>query len=61
VPSTHPNESTSPIPDLPAHTAGFDEHAAVLGDIRVAEDQIARGEGVEHDLAKQQVLGRLRR
>lgn len=35
------------------------EEAAVLVDIRVAEDQIARGEGVEHDKAGAQVLARL--
>ena len=37
------------------------ERAEVLEDIRVAEEQIARGEGVEHEDAKQQVLARLRR
>lgn len=36
------------------------ERAEVLEDIRVAEEQIARGEGIEHDEAKQQVLARLR-
>lgn len=37
------------------------ERAEVLEDIRVAEEQIARGEGVEHDEAKRQVLARFRR
>lgn len=37
------------------------ERAEVLEDIRVAEEQIARGEGIEHEDAKQQVLARLRR
>jgi|GEM_PF-6848810 len=36
------------------------EAARVLTDIRVAEDQIARGEGVAHDAAREQVLARLR-
>ena len=37
------------------------ERAEVLEDIRVAEDQFARGEGIDHDDAKRQVLARLRR
>ena len=37
------------------------ERTEVLEDIRVAEEQIARGEGIEHDEAKRQVLARLRR
>jgi prevent-host-death family protein len=37
------------------------ERAEVLDDIRVAEEQFARGEAVEHDEAKRQVLARLRR
>lgn len=37
------------------------ERVEVLEDIRIAEAQIARGEGVEHDEARQQVLARLRR
>ena len=37
------------------------ERAEVLEDIRVAEEQIARGEGVEHDRARELVLARLRR
>jgi antitoxin YefM len=37
------------------------ERAAVLEDIRIAEEQIARGEGVEHDDALEQVLARIRR
>lgn len=39
----------------------LDAWAAVRADIRVAEEQIARGEGVEHDAARQQVLARLHR
>jgi hypothetical protein len=35
--------------------------AEILEDIRVAEEQIARGEGVEHDEAKHRILARLRR
>jgi prevent-host-death family protein len=37
------------------------ERAEVLEDIRIAEEQVARGEGIEHDEAKRQVLARLRR
>jgi antitoxin YefM len=37
------------------------ERAEVLDDIRVAEEQVARGETVEHDEAKRQVLARLGR
>lgn len=37
------------------------ERVEVLDDIRVAEEQIARGEGIEHDQAREQVLARLRR
>ena len=37
------------------------ERAEVLDDIRVAEEQVARGEVVEHEEAKRQVLARLRR
>ena len=37
------------------------ERAEVLEDIRLAEEQVSRGEGVEHDEAKRQVLARLRR
>jgi prevent-host-death family protein len=37
------------------------ERAEVLEDIRLAEEQVARGEGVEHDEAKRHVLARLRR
>lgn len=36
------------------------ERAKVLDDIRVAEEQIASGEGIEHDEAKRQALARLR-
>ena len=37
------------------------ERAELLEDISVAEAEIAAGEGVEHEQAKQQVLSRLRR
>jgi len=37
------------------------ERAEVLEDIRVAEEQIARGEGIEHEEARRQVMARLRR
>lgn len=37
------------------------ERAEVLEDIRVAEEQIARGEGVEHEEAKRQLLARYHR
>ena len=37
------------------------ERAELLEDISVAEEEIAAGEGVEHEQAKQQVLSRLRR
>jgi hypothetical protein len=37
------------------------EAAEVLNEIRVAEEQISRGEGIEHDEARRQVLARLRK
>jgi antitoxin YefM len=37
------------------------ERTEVLEDIQVAEEQIARGEGVEHERAREMVLARLRR
>lgn len=37
------------------------ERTEVLEDIRIAEEQIARGEGMEHDAAEQEILARLRR
>lgn len=37
------------------------ERVEVLEDIRQAEAQIARGEGVDHDEAERQVMARLRR
>jgi antitoxin YefM len=37
------------------------ERVEVLDDIRVAEEQIARGEGIEHEKAKAEVLARLGR
>lgn len=37
------------------------ERVEVLEDIRVAEEQIARGEGIEHEDARRQVLARLGR
>ena len=37
------------------------ERAEVLEDVRIAEEQIARGEGVDHDTARELVLARLRR
>lgn len=37
------------------------ERVEVLEDIRLAEEQIARGEGIDHDEAEQEVLARLRR
>ena len=36
------------------------ERAEVLEAIRVAEDQLDRGEGIDHDEAKRQVSARLR-
>jgi hypothetical protein len=36
------------------------ERAKVLNDIRVAEEQIASGEGIEHEEAKRQARARLR-
>jgi antitoxin YefM len=35
------------------------EQAEVLTDVRVAEEQIAGGEGIDHEKAKDQILGRL--
>lgn len=35
------------------------ERAEVLEDIHTAEEQLARGAGVEHEAAKEQVLARL--
>ncbi len=37
------------------------EQAELLQDIATAEEQIAAGEGIEHEEAKQQILARLRR
>lgn len=37
------------------------ERADLLEDIRIAEDQIARGEGIPHEVAREQVMARLRR
>lgn len=37
------------------------ERAELLEDIAVAEEQIAAGEGIEHEDAKQQILSGLRR
>lgn len=37
------------------------ERAELLEDVRIAEEQIASGEGIEHDEARQRVLARLRR
>jgi len=37
------------------------ERAEVLSEVRVAEKQIASGDGIEHDEAKRQVLARLRK
>jgi prevent-host-death family protein len=37
------------------------ERAEVLEDIRVAEEQIARGEGIEHKVVEQQLLARFKR
>ena len=36
--------------------AALAEYAKVLDDIRVAEEQVAHGEAVEHEDARQQVL-----
>jgi hypothetical protein len=44
-----------------SETNPSDERALVLEDVRIAEEQIARGEGVAHDEAKRRVLTRLRR
>lgn len=40
---------------------GMPERSAGLADVRVAEEQIARGDGVEHDAARAQVLSRVAR
>jgi antitoxin YefM len=37
------------------------ERAELLEDITAAEEQIAAGEGIKHEDAKQQILSRLRR
>jgi hypothetical protein len=37
------------------------ERAKVLEDVRVAEDQFASGEGIDHDEPKRRVLASLRR
>jgi hypothetical protein len=46
--------------ERPGSKPDDDERATILSDIRVAEEQIARGEGVEHEMALQQVLARIR-
>jgi hypothetical protein len=38
--------------------AALVERAEFLDDLRVAEEQVARGEAIEHDDAKRQVLAR---
>lgn len=43
----------------PVESSSHAETAAVLEDIRTSEEQIARGEGVEHDFAEQHMLARL--
>ena len=48
-----------PAPDT--HDDGNDERAELLEDIRVAEEEIARGEGIPHDVAQEMVMARLRR
>jgi hypothetical protein len=48
-------------PTIDAATAGSIERAALLEDIRVAEDQAARGEAVDHDIAREVLLARFRR
>jgi antitoxin YefM len=37
------------------------ERAEIIEDVAVAEEQLARGEGVEHATAKTQLLDRIRR
>jgi antitoxin YefM len=37
------------------------ERAELLEDVRNAEAQLARGEGIDHEAAKQKVLDRIRR
>jgi antitoxin YefM len=37
------------------------ERAEVLEDVRIAEEQVARGEGLDHEAAEQEILARLRR
>jgi prevent-host-death family protein len=36
------------------------ERAELLDDVALAEEQLARGEGLEHEAAKAQILSRLR-
>lgn len=48
-------------PAIDAATAESIERAALLEDIRVAEEQAARGEAVDHDIAREVLLARFRR
>jgi len=47
--------------ELQSDTAACADRVAVLDDIRVAEEQVAHGEVVEHEDAKRRALARLRR
>lgn len=71
---SRPIKNVPPAPELPpreharlAHTltSGHDpseiERIQLLDDIAVAEQQLDRGEGVEHEAAKAELLRRLRR
>ena len=53
-------EEAHPLSEFQDQAAAFDNHAAVLDDIRIAEEQVARGEGLENADAKRQVLARFR-
>ena len=48
-------------PAIDAAAAESIERAELLEDIRVAEDQAARGEAVDHDAAREMLLARFRR
>lgn len=52
--SSRISEDVRPLSD-------FRANAAVRDDILIAEEQVARGEGIEHEDAEQRLLARFRR
>ena len=57
---TQHGESAAVLPDVGEYER-LAERAELLDDIAAAEQQIDRGKGVEHETARAELLGRLRR